>query len=57
MHEGFDLEVVDASPRSRRLLLRSLLGMTSAGVVLTGLEACGGEGGDGEDDEEEEEDD
>ena len=47
----------DETRRSRRLVLRSLLGLAAAGATLTGLAACGGEGGDDEEEDEEEEDD
>lgn len=53
-HEvGTDV-VADGSRGSRRLWLRSVLGLAAATMVVGGLAACGGEDGDddeGEDDE------
>ncbi|CAA9568004.1 MAG: hypothetical protein AVDCRST_MAG59-3222 [uncultured Thermomicrobiales bacterium] len=51
-------ETVDEARPTRRLLLRTGLGLAAAGLTLTGLAACGGgEGGEGGEGEEEEEED
>ena len=49
-------ETIDERRPTRRLVLRTALGMAAAGVTLTGLAACGGEGGEDEEEEEEEDD-
>lgn len=45
-------EMADEARPTRRIVLRSALGLAAAGATLTGLAACGGDGGDGEDEEE-----
>jgi len=49
-------ETAEEGRATRRLVLRSLLGLAAAGATLTGLAACGGGEGEDEEDEEEEDD-